>query len=862
MAYKNIQFNYDNFCIAPLINTYASIDTTNSTAMLQIRNSSGVVQQNFSLSPTIAQYTSVQALNYTGPRNINAYPSGLPFFTMEKVSSTQCVIKRWKLNTDYNRLDLAQTLTFTSDSTYSYNCNAMAVEYYTTSFNQATATGTGYIKIENTFADKIDAGTILYLGPSTDSTYLGAFEEVEVTSTSGVYTYITSTGNTPPLNQYNAGDPITFYKDLFLFSDSSTTTTDKGTLYRIASDDGAIKSTHESAIYVDVTAASFGLPYGNTIGFVKSSNLLFVDITDFEVKKSFALVNSQPGEGSLTAHDLEFTNTTSYRLQKSTIKRGDTGGLTEYLWNNYNYQQDAIFPYADSISIYTTSNSVLHNQETTTIQTVVRDQYGSALNNQLVTFSKTSGDLPGSFSIPSGKVYTNSSGIATINYTSGWYDPNVADICCDTINFSAMTDNSDIFTGSQYIWDEFSLPLRFKYITLMAFIQKIDSKSSITNLEQLETFISELKVICLSKFWNPGGDGDGPKGTGGTNIKQLAVFNSYVDFTIISEGFNSDKILTQLKNKIDSYQLSQTYVSRHILYGNQDTTIINQFKFLLEAVPDFWSEKNSIDTSIWLKLAPFGFDLDASTLSFKVKEISYAGNEAYREYANSPYLQVSSFDAGSGLLGLELTYNPEHLFHYSGIVYVVLNVKDKAIPSNNINLNYWFKLISDYKAPYIVNEYPFRNQTGVLVNTPLSFDIIDLGAGVNVSTLELYVNDRMQYFTYIPITAGYHIECTLNSNFFYGQIVTISILAKDMSENNNILFDTYRFYCEGSTPPLVDSDSFIPKACVKDINRHMNKISFEVYEVDNSGIDRDSIYLEVDNKIKPIELTPIIYRIM
>lgn len=865
MAYENIQFNYDNFCISPLVDTYASIDTTNTTATLQVRNSSGVVQKNFDISPTISQGTSVRSLEYIGPRSVTVYRDDMPFFTLEHDSSSQCTVKRWKLNNTFSRLDLDHTLTFNSNSTYYFDCNSMAVEHYRTSFLTATATGTGYIRISSTYRDHIEAGDKLYLGTSTNAFYTNAFEEVEVTSISGSYAYITASGIIPPFNQYNSGDVICFYKDIFLFSNVSVSGTNtKGALYRIDSNTGAVKDYHESASYINITGSAFGLPYNNTVGFVRNSNLLFVDIDDFEVKKSFALLNVKSDGSVITCRDLAFTNNTIYRLQSETLRRDDVGNLLSYTWSKYNYQTDAVITYSDSITMWSEPKGVLHNQETVTLKAMVRDQYGAALNNQTVTFAKVTGDTAGSFDPPSGQVLTNASGIATVEYTAGWSDPNVADNCCEDIIFSTVTDNSSTLTGSQYVWGRLLIWLKSKYIHTSyskKIKQKIDSKSCDTHLKQLLSFSSELRVDCLSKFWNPGGDGDAYSGHG-LIIKQLQNFDSDLWVKQLSNDFDSTTPIKQIVNKTDTMPLSQTYISRHLSSGHQDDITINQFRFLLDAIPAFYSEKNSVDTDIWLKVAPFGFDLDYTTLSFMVREVSYAGDTGYIEYAGTANIDVVTFDAGAGLLGLEITYTPSEPFHNSGIVYVLMSVYDKAVPPNKITLDYWFKILPDYKAPYITNESPARNQTNVPIDTNIEFDIIDLGVGVDISKLEVYVNNRFKPFTHNSITNGHHIVCDPASDFFYGQEVDITVRAWDASENKNALFDTYKFYCLSSTGPWIDAESFSPKICSKNISRYIGKVEFNVYALDDTGIKEDSIRLEIDNKSRQVSKVPIIYRIM
>ncbi len=111
MSYENIEFNFNNFCIGALIDTYCSIDTTNATAVMQVKTNTGQNQGNYDLTPTITQGVSVNSLEYPGPRSTSTHADGMPFWTLERNSSTQCTIKQWELNDTLNRLDLIKTIT-------------------------------------------------------------------------------------------------------------------------------------------------------------------------------------------------------------------------------------------------------------------------------------------------------------------------------------------------------------------------------------------------------------------------------------------------------------------------------------------------------------------------------------------------------------------------------------------------------------------------------------------------------------------------------------------------------------------------------------------------------------------------------
>ena len=862
--YENVDFKYNNFCIAPLVNTFASIDTTNTTAVLQIRNTSGAVQANYDLNPTLSQGLSVDSLVYVGPVNTSTLADGMPFFTLEHVSSSSCSIKRWEMNDTFNRLDLVQTLNISNHENYNFDCYSMSIEHYTTEFSYAEGPATGHIEVDSVI--RLSIGDHIYLGPSTHASNMNAFEEVSISSISGTLLEIAPTASgvgSATEYYYNAGDPVTYYKDILLFSDvGMNNSTTKGTLYRLDSTTGTVSGTNTNGMYKDIIASCYGIPYYNTVGFIKTANLLYVDIDDYEVKKSVVLVNTESDDRTIVpTTDLEFTTTSVFRLQKKITLRDDVGEQHEHTWVNYNYHQDGVVPYVDNITMWAYPN-ILSNQEQTTIYVLVRDQYGNALSNITVYFDKVSGDSAGGYDDINKQAVTNIEGIASLTYTCGWSEPTLPDTCCEDIVLNAKAAGSNVFTGSEYVWGNISVQLKKKYIHVSpeGFIeQKIDSKEIDLTIIQLAVVAIEYVVHQWKNFSVPRGR-DSQTDSGLRNLFLLKDFEEEINQTLLPD-FEGTAPLVQLVKKEDDLQISQTYISRHLPYGHQDTVEVNQFRFLVDALPLFWSEKNSIDTDIWIKLAPFGFDLDQITLEFNVREVSHAGDTGFIDYANTEYITVLTFDAGGGLLGLDITVNPPTNFHHNGVVYVFITVYDKATPTNKITIDYWFKLLADYKAPFIINEWPGREALDVPVDTDIHFDIMDYGVGVDIDTLEFYVNNRLKTTVTTTISGGYHVHFDATKNYHYGQTTEITVRAKDASDQENYLFDTYRFHCIGSSGPWFDPQSFVPEDCKSAVYRKLGEITLNVYDINDTGLDKDSITLDIDKKTRLTTITPIMLRI-
>ncbi len=866
MAYENVRIptSYPNFCIAPRSNNEFGYINHSSDVFRIIRTSDGAVQQTYTLSSGVSE---IKSLEYVGPRNLGGtfdqLGDELPFFTLEHVSSTQCQIKRWKLNNTANTFDWQSTITLTTGGTDYFDSYAMVVENYETSFNTATTTGTGQIQLAS--IGSVEIGDSLLLGPSGDTDNLNAFEYVTVTGVAGNWVYLDSS---EPLYEYAGTDPITYWKNIYLFSDiGRNNDTTKGSLYTIDPDTGTVTSGNSNGMYNGVIAASWSRQHSYP-AFVKNNNILYIDPTDYEIKKSHVMNNIDSGQTTiLPVYDIVFDDVDIYRLQADTIRFNDSGSPSMGSWSTYNYQKDQITPYTKSIVLWADPDGIVLNDDQVTIYATVRDQFGAGLSGKTVTFYDTPDEGAFGNPPPDNTEITDANGDVSILYETLYYNPtdNITNESIDTKNIAitVKTDGAVAgVNGSTWVWDGIELLFHTRFRDYVYMDAVISGMENFTLLDQIEDVSISAYMTALSRFQFPGGHwtGTNPSSDGATVIEQLLEFESDIVFEQIDKEMFTDVYLDQDKEHSNDLQLSQLYISRHNLTGHKDTADIEQFRFIEEAIPAFWSEKNAVSTNIWIKLRPLsGFSLNLSTLIFKVREASYTGDTGYVDVTSS--CAVSTWDAGGGNLGLEILYNPPVNFHHNSTVYVSIEVYDNAGTPNIILTDYWFKVIPDFRPPYIENEDPDREEEDVSVGTNVSFDIYDAGVGVDISTLELYMNNRRVVPITTTISGGYHVEYNPPTDFYYGQTVEVTVKAQDASDYSNQLYDTWRFYCVGSTGPWIDTDSFYPRNCTKGTYRKLTGISFNVYAVNDTGVDRDSILVTIGGKDRNVTITPIIYRI-
>ncbi len=904
---ENVHFKYPNFCLGPQDGTFCSINQDDATTIMRIKNETGGLIADYSLSSNIIN--ELIHLEYVGPSDITEVMDGLTFFTVEKISSSKCIIKRYETRASSNQLNLKQQIVKYTTGLYYYDIRAAAIENYERTFTLHNPGGINYLEISS--SSRIGIGTRLFLGPSTDSDNPGAGESVLVTSVVGTTLYFT-----PNLAyQYVIGNKISFYSDTYLISNLGMGgDTSRGTIFKIDSDNGTVNDVNTNKVYRNVDTARWCVP-SQTIAAVAGDNMLFINpYSSYYNWRSMYLNNLEDNNyDTFTIHDVLFEDTANYPIYLLATKkttRDDSGNRSTEDWGSwYNYIENTLTPYSNSIEIHVEPEAIMIGEnDTTTLYVKVIDQFGVGLSGKNVEVSVDSGDLGAVLDPLDGKVTTDINGEASVGYTSGETYEGVSIIKC-------KTDGSLPATGSQYVWNSIRI---FSIITASNY-GKLDTVVS-GGSGDLQTFAfaaeisSEGMMIARSFFTNPGGDwkqggagtsqvptylpdlivgaGEGPVYTFTApdppnptefdpmpnTIHQVEDFDSeqrlkqLKNYKVLTESvggvFNYEEpysILQQIKESYD-LQISQLKLSTHTYWVSGTAydylwtyTTLDQFIFVQEAVPVFWSEKNPIETNIWLRLRPFAFSLSPSSLKFYVREVWYGGDTGYVDVSSQ--ITTATFDAGGGVLGVEVTYDPSQDFHHNAVVYVFFEIYDTAPSPNRITTNYWFIEIPDYKAPYLENLSPSREQSNVSVDTDIYFEIKDDGAGVDIDSLEITVNSRIIIpTTIVKVSDNYYkVTCTPSTNFFFGKRIEVGVMVDDLSGYNNWLNDRYAFYTVESDDVLFTE--FLPGACKEGLSRFID-VSFTALGT-GSGVDRDTLRLQVRDKDVTDEsnIVPIIYRL-
>lgn len=948
MAHENIEITNPNFCLTPQAGTFGTINDDEITTRFRVKNTAGGLINDYTLSANILN--EVVAVEYVGPLNLSGPIDDVTYFTLEKVSNSKCIIKRWELDVSFSLLNLKQQITKYTTGNYYYDAAGMAVEHYHRTFFDANQGGINYLDINS--STRIESGIKLFLGPSTDTDNIGATEIVTVSHVSGDRVYL----NSNITYQYVAGDQITFYNNIYLISKIGYGgATTRGTLFKLSAYSGNIKEYTTSGVYTDVTGAKWSI-ISDAVATINDTQLLFIRPYDSYFNwRSMVLGNVRSNDVDIfSVYDIVFDNYNIYKLMRNVTYRDDDGQKTTSSWSNYNYQQDSLLPYTNNVTIYTDKAQLNGQTQTTTLYIQVRDQFGVSLRDVNVDLPPVIGGDTGALFDPlNGQAITDINGEATIDYISGSTYTGLTDV-------KVKVDKSSPFTGSEYVWDMIRLRSEVETTTIMDGGGLLQDKSHIdsgrgrqiydpymnTHTERgdwppirYETGVPPVYINSYSQFTAAGGNwveadpdvfevnyascwpwftlpegrldkpntgctwdvlfgpplyesktgfypmphritllddftqkkiGYGVKEHKAGRIKQplwFWVYNS--QGLLLEDGEPLETSAYQLDCEFD-LQLSQLKLSKHTHWVDDapvDELITNvkldQFIFVEDAVPKFWSEKNPRETYIWIRLRPFAFNLDGTKLRFYVREV-YTENDIHYD---TNYYEVTSlgtityFDAGGGLLGLEFMYQPAQIFHHNAIVYVHLEIYDTAATPNYIYVDYWFKIIPDFNSPYLLNLDPDREENYVSIDKNIYFEIKDDGAGIDISTLEVFLNSRIIVPTNIEKVSDYHykITCDISYDLQFGKSYMVGVKVSDVSENRNFLRDSYRFFTAESSEPWFTG--FDPRLCKRGMPRFTD-VSFAVLG-NGHGVDEDTIRLQVADLdvTDKSNILPIIYRV-
>lgn len=919
MAYENINIGFPNFCIGPQSGTFCTIDTSDLKTYMRIVNATGSTVMSLTLSSNIL--TENTRIDYVGPSNLSSMPNGAAFFTFESISNTTCLIKRWEANIEHMELSLKEQVVKHTSGDIFINPIDFAVEQHSTTISQPNEKY-NYIYVDD--ATYITKGTVVYVGPSSDASNLYAFERVIVSNVATDIHGNRLDISSDLKNEYAIGDNVNFYSNIYVISSEGFGgDTSVGSVIKIDAYNWSIKEIDNKHVYKNITMCKWCKQFNSISGLI-GANLLFIEpYNSYNNYRSMFMNNIDPDEyTAFDIYDITFDNYTIYKLQKKVSLRSAEGQRTSYQWLKYNFQQDTIANYSNILLITSTNSTAIGYSKEIIITGYLRDQYFTGLRDVQVIFTK-SGDSTAVFQPADGRVVTDINGKFTMKYISGSTYNGVTVITATAQNGSVFTgsitvSNKTSVTSMVNITNQNVRSYSLNNPTTDYYGRQTDPIYKVYVPGEVNKTLPKISINSKTFFTNPGGDWgsaaaypgvtwlstsdvekwlpmlylgdniqvDSPRGGEGygfeikpeSDIGTIAQRDTFVSYNGVKSALDflsyvnkpdiGEPTFTSIKhyNIESSCAFSQLKMSGHnfimdgAFYDSLITYVkLNQFVFVEEAIPAFWSSKNAIDSYIWLRLRPFAFSINPQRTSMYIREVNGDFDSGYINVTN--YLSIGIFNAGSNVNGIEVYYEPWIPYMYNSRVFVTVETYDIAATPNRVMIEYWFDIIPDYEAPYLSDRRPDMEDNDVSVYTPIEFDIHDDGAGVDISSMELYINSRTVDNSLVSVTKindkHYSVIYTPESPLYYNKEYKILVKIADKAVNVNRSSFSYRFYTEDSPDTIIIDKK--PSLCDYSANR-FSDVSM-VLLPGGEKINIKSLKLQVSNRdVSPFVL-PVFYRI-
>lgn len=175
-----------------------------------------------------------------------------------------------------------------------------------------------------------------------------------------------------------------------------------------------------------------------------------------------------------------------------------------------------------------------------------------------------------------------------------------------------------------------------------------------------------------------------------------------------------------------------------------------------------------------------------------------------------------------------------------------------------ICLAYWFDIVNDFKPPVITNMYPSDSTVDVDVNQRISFDIVDVGLGVDINTLVFTINNLIVYPEIWKYSDNYyHVFYDPVIPYYYNAKVDCFVAVRDLSTMENWANAAWSFETADTEQPFLTNPR--PSACAYPV--HLKSDIYVDIFGRAGGIDKHSVIFTVDQQEKDVLKHPKIYRL-
>lgn len=794
--FNNARLDYQNFSFGPVPGRMYSIDH-NAGVMVVKNDPAGVLDIPVSLISTIPLNTAisseVKTLQY----------DGFYFWTQRDIGGSSPIgtlIEKWAFSstgtTLIKQLGPGSEISIVDTGSAKYRSEAMAVHTLVRTFTLPFNSGVSTITVNNT--SLIQIGDAIYLGPNGSDQR----EEKRVLGILGNDILL----NSPTVYSYAPGNSVTVRKSLYLFNNRNGLETNRGQLRQYSTYNGFLVSSVSSNEWKDVTAAT---SYNENIYFVRDTQYLVYKPLGAGTgyQNSGILNNIEADKNTIVkVFDISINNSAISKLQRSYTQFNTLSKDFEDIPstdNKYQIEREFFAPKVKSITAIRPDRSIAF-AESIEIPFIVevRDQYNIPILGRSIVVSED--DDTGFIKPGEESFITDSQGQGLTTYVTNagldFANPTITAV-------DLITDLRGNFITEQ-----------IKNIDTLTFTEQIGDISVRTPLVQ-QQLLSTLP------------------------LDQGVTFDSTIPLEQIRER-QSDKQLEQVLSRI-RLPMVQNLAATNVIPMDQvpfinAITTLNQYIFLIFAIPEPFSKKNDPTTNILLRIVGFGsLDLVPSTLSFIVNDVEVADQVNITPFAG----------------GLELEYNPSLDFPYGSRVELQISIQDNSLPPNLISTAYYFDIIQDFRSPTVTTLFPPDHSVENSPDTEIYAIIQDAETGLDESSIEMYVEGRLVPFTLTePSEGSLKISYQTDCNFPYLAEITASIVARDNSGNK--LVESWSFYVQQS-PGVLFIDT-VPANCQVLVPVETELCS-EVFGLEE-GVHIGSMSFDINGEPVKYVLKPKVYR--
>ena len=792
MAFQNVSLSYQNVSAGPSSGRIYSIDHVSST----------LISKTYPAGGGLLSYPLNAAINN---EVIELEWDGYYFWTLSKIGLTGnlgVIINKWYLNgtTVEKQYGPSNEIILNNTSANTYAIESFCVHRYETTLTSTVNSGSTNIPIAN--SEFLRIGDSIYIGPNTSSNR----EERTVTNIIGNVVYFLQ----PLVYSYNLNNLVTYRRNIWTFNNRQGLSDYGGTLIQIDSYTGYIYHMSTSAEWRGVTAAT---SFNGNITFVRGSQLL--QFKPFGSNRGYqisALLNNIKTDNNtlIKAYDIIIDSSKVYKLQTERREFNPVTGVYSDVpstTGKYEIDEEILAAKVTSLTVKRNESIFFGASQEASFTVKVTDQYDFPVFNRSITVTEDDalGYIPTGYS----SLLTNSNGECITKYNSGsaTSDPNLK----ATLPKLKIKDSSNYFVENQLI--------------------QIKNEDSYTYLEQRAKKQTQIPVQ-----------------------QDKRIFSSYLQQTLLErvpetylEQRKVDPIssyLDQRKTTVSGFllqeplRISTTYLQQDIPISS--FTTLEQYSFLIFAIPTPYSIKNPPNTNILVRIKGFGSTpLNVSTLKFLVNGI---------DVTDSLIITLIGPDS------LQIDYNPPVDFDYASTVTISIEIQDTNIPPRTISTYYTFDIVDDYKKPFLYQTYPPNNSINNNKLTEIYTIIKDLETGIDINSILMFVEGK----PVIPIINIIDLNTVkvlyqTTEQFIYESDVIVGIFVSDNAGND--IFDSWSFSIEPSAGILFTNMN--PALCGVLIPTDTN-ICTELFGLED-GINLDSVSFAVDGRKINYLIKPKVY---